>query len=123
MSQTPEQAREQANATLAALYTNITNWDEALLNQAIDAIAGDGRPFSMNDVRAVLPELAHGTAGLYFHSLVRRRNPRQVDTVGEEPSTAPSTHGKPIKVYVLTPERREAIAARRAARADQRRAA
>ncbi|MFF4791905.1 hypothetical protein ACFY2M_19550 [Streptomyces sp. NPDC001276] len=112
---TPEQAREQANATLAALYANVTNWDEAILNQAIDAIAGDGRPFSMNDVRAVLPELAHGTAGLFFHSLVRRRSPRQVDIVGEEPSTAESTHGKPIKVYVLSPERREAIAARAAA--------
>lgn len=116
---TPEQAREQANETLAALYANVTDWDEAILDQAIDAIGGDGRPFSMNDVRAVLPDLAHGAAGLYFHSLVRRRNPRQVDIVGEEPSTAASTHGKPIKVYVLSPERREAITAR----AEQRRAA
>lgn len=112
MTATPDQARTQANELLATLYENVTDWDTALLDQAIDAIGGDGRPFSMNDVRAVLPELAHGAAGLYFHSLVRRRNPRQVDIVGEEPSTAESTHGKPIKVYVLSPERREAIAAR-----------
>ena len=112
MTLTPEQARVQANETLAALYANVTDWDEAVLDQAIDAIGGDGRPFSMNDVRAVLPDMAHGTAGLYFHSLVRRRNPRQLDIVGEEPSTAESTHGKPIKVYVLSLERREAIAAR-----------
>jgi hypothetical protein len=109
---TPDEAREQANATLAALYANVTDWDAAILNQAIDAIGGDGRPFSMNDVRAVLPDLAHGAAGLFFHSLVRRRNPRQVDIVGEEPSTAESTHGKPIKVYVMSAERRAAIAAR-----------
>jgi len=119
MTLTPEQAREQANAALAALYANVTDWDTALLNQAIDAIGGSGRPFSANDLRAVLPELAHGAAGLFFHSLVRRRNPRQVDVVGEEPSTAESTHGKPIKVYVLSPERRESIAARN----EQRRAA
>jgi hypothetical protein len=112
MTLTPEQAREQANATLAALYANVTDWDEAILNQSIDAIGGGGRPFSMNDVRAVLPELAHGAAGLFFPSLVRRRTPRQVDVVGEEPSTAESTHGKPIKVYVLSPERREVITAR-----------
>lgn len=119
MTLTPEQAREQANATLASLYANVADWDTAILDQAIDAIGGDGRPFSMNDVRAVLPELAHGAAGLFFHSLVRRRHPRQVDVVGEEPSTAESTHGKPIKVYVLSAERLEAIAAR----AEQRKAA
>lgn len=112
MTLTPEQAREQANEALAALYANVTDWDTALLDQAINAIGGDGRPFSANDLRAVLPELAHGAAGLFFHSLVRRRNPRQVDIVGEEPSTAESTHGKPINVYVLSPERIEAIADR-----------
>ncbi|MGW0920165.1 hypothetical protein ACWD3J_14245 [Streptomyces sp. NPDC002755] len=109
MTLTPEQAREQANAALAALYASVTSWDKAILNQAIDAIGGDGRPFSMNDVRAVLPEVGHGAAGSFFHSLVRRRNPRQVDVVGEEPSTAESTHGKPIKVYTLSVERRNAI--------------
>jgi hypothetical protein len=119
MTITPAEAREQANATLATLYANVTDWDEALLNQAIDAIGGDGRPFSANDLRAVLPELAHGAAGLFFHSLVRRRSPRQVVVVGEEPSTAASTHGKPIKVYTLSAERLDAISAR----AEQRRAA
>ncbi|MFJ4785076.1 hypothetical protein [Streptomyces sp. NPDC088794] len=112
MTLTPEQARIDANEALAALYANVTDWDEAVLNQAIDAIGGDGRPFSANDLRAVLPELAHGAAGLFFHSLVRRRNPRQVVVIGEEPSTAESTHGKPIKVYRLSAERLDAIAAR-----------
>ena len=112
MTSTPAEAREQANAALAALYANVTTWDEAVLNQAVDAIGGDGRPFSANDLRAVLPELAHGTAGLFFHSLVRRRNPRQVVVVGEEPSTAESTHGKTITVYVLSEERLAAITGR-----------
>lgn len=119
MSLTPEQARNEANETLAVLYANVTGWDTAVLNQAIDAIGGDGRPFSANDLRAVLPEQGHGAAGLFFHSLVRRRHPRQVDVVGEEPSTAESTHGKPIKVYRLSAERLDAINARQ----QQRRAA
>lgn len=112
MTITPAEAREQANATLAALYATVTDWDAAILNQAIDAIGGDGRPFSANDLRAVLPDLAHGAAGLFFHSLVRRRNPRQLVIVGEEPSTAESTHGKTIKVYVLSTERLAAISER-----------
>lgn len=108
MTLTLEEARTQANELLAAMYATVTQWDTALLDQAIDAIGGDGRVFSMNDVRAVLPDMAQGTAGLFFHSLVRRRNPRQVIAVGEEPSTAESTHGKPIKRYVLSPARIEA---------------
>ncbi|WP_255951599.1 hypothetical protein [Streptomyces odontomachi] len=115
MTITPDEAREQANQTLAALYANVTDWDTAVLNQAIDAIGGDGRPFSMNDVRNVLPDIAHGAAGLFFHSLIRRRNPVQLIVVGEEPSTAPSTHGKPIKVYKLAPNRLAAARAERRA--------
>lgn len=105
MTPTPEQARIEANRHLATLYATVTDWDTALLDQAINAIGGGGRPFSMNDVRAILPDTVQGAAGLYFHSLVRRRNPQQLVIVGEEPSTAASTHGKPIKVYVLSAER------------------
>ncbi|MFI2349746.1 hypothetical protein ACH492_22365 [Streptomyces sp. NPDC019443] len=112
MTLTPEEARTQANELLAAMYATVTQWDTALLDQAIDAIGGDGRAFSMNDVRAVLPDMAQGAAGLYFHGLIRRKNPRQLIVVGEEPSTAESTHGKPIKLYVLSDARLEAIAAR-----------
>lgn len=108
MTLTPDEAREQANELLAAMYATVTDWDNALLDQAIDAIGGDGRAFSMNDVRAVLPEMAKGTAGLYFHGLVRRRNPQQLIVVGKEPSTAESTHGKPINLYVLSAARLEA---------------
>jgi hypothetical protein len=108
MTLTPDEARTQANELLAAMYATVTQWDTALLDQAIDTIGGDGRVFSMNDVRAVLPDMAQSTAGLFFHGLVRRRNPRQLIVVGEEPSTAESTHGKPIKRYVLSAARLEA---------------
>jgi len=100
MTITPEQARERADATLRALYRDVTDWDKALVEQAIDAIGDDGRTFSMNDVRDLLPDLAHGTAGVTIHGLLRRRPPLLVK-VGEEPSTAASTHGKRINVYRL----------------------
>jgi hypothetical protein len=115
MTLTPDEARTQANELLAAMYATVTDWDTALLNQAIDAIGGDGRAFSMNDVRAVLPGMAKGAAGLFFHGLVRRRNPRQLIPVGEEASTSEATHGKPIGLYVLSDARLEAIESRAAA--------
>lgn len=100
MTITPEQARDRADAALRALYSTVTDWDRALIEQAVDTIGDDGRPVSMNLLRDLLPDMAHGTAGLAFHSLVRRR-PSPLVKVGEEPSTSPATHGKPINVYVL----------------------
>ncbi|MBW1603440.1 hypothetical protein JJV70_15270 [Streptomyces sp. JJ66] len=87
---------------LRPLYASVTTWDTALLDQALLAIAADGEPVSMNDLRTVLPELAHGAAGLYFHGLVFRRHPRVLDIVGTTPSINPRAHGKPVNVYRLT---------------------
>lgn len=101
MTDTPSEARERADATLRTLYATVTDWDRALIIQAVKAIGADGRPFSMNTIRDLLPDIAHNAAGLVFHSLIHRRNPRYLIVVGEEPSTLPNTHGKPIKVYVL----------------------
>ena len=97
----PEEARDRADAALRSLYATVTDWDRALIVQAIETIGADGRPFSMNTIRDLLPEMAHGAAGLVFHGLIRQRNPRVLVKVGEEPSTSGPTHGKPINVYVL----------------------
>jgi hypothetical protein len=123
MTITPEQARQQANATLAALYATVTDWDEALLDQVILAIAGDGQPFSMNDVRIVVPEDACKRAGLYFHSLVNRAHPKILDCVGDVVSINRKARGKTVHTYQLTAAGREFIEERRAARIEQRKAA
>lgn len=110
MSITPEQARDRADATLRALYATVTDWDAALIRQAVEAIGSDGRPFSMNEIRDLLPGLAHGTAGLYLRSECCRKSPLLVK-VGEVTSTSPATHGKRICQYVLAeyaPRRRAA---------------
>lgn len=123
MTITPEQARVAANATLAALYTTVTDWDEALLDQVVLAIAGDGQPFSMNDVRIVVPEDACRRAGLYFHSLVNRAHPKILDCVGDVVSINRKARGKTVHTYRLTAAGREFIEERRAARIEQRKAA
>ncbi|MFE3657229.1 hypothetical protein [Streptomyces sp. NPDC059165] len=123
MTLTPEQAREQANALLAAMYTDVTDWTEAILDQALLAIAGGGRPFSANDMWAITPEMGRGPAGLYFGALSRRTSPRVLVKVGDEPSVNPAAHGKPVNLYLLTAEGREFIENRQAARAEQRKQA
>lgn len=123
MTLTPDQAREQANATLAALYANVTDWDEALLDQAVLAIAGGNRPFSANDLWAVLPPMGRGAIGLYFSSLSKRRAPQVLEHVGYEPSVNPKAHGKPVNSYLLTSEGRRFLEGRRSARTTGRAAA
>ena len=123
MSLTPEQARIEANETLAALYANVTDWDEAVLDQAVLAVAGGNRPFSANDLWWIVPELGRGIAGLYFSALAKRRNPLVLQHIGYETSVNPRAHGKPVNTYLLTSEGRKFIEDRQAARTIQRKQA
>ena len=112
---TPAETREQANTTLALLYANVTNWDTALFDQAVLAIASDGQPFGMNDLRTVLPEDACKRAGLYFHALINLEHPEVLRHVGDVRSINPKAHGKKVGVYVLTLAGRKFIEERRQA--------
>lgn len=123
MTLTPDEARTQANELLAAMYATVTDWDEALLDQALLAIAGGNRPFSANDLWVIVPDMGRGAAGLYFGSLARRRSPNALIKVGEEPSVNPKAHGKPVNLYLFTAHGRALIQQRQAARVEQRRAA
>lgn len=123
MTFTPEQAREEANATLAVLYATVTQWDEAVLDQAVLAIAGSDRPFSANDLWAIIPPMGRGAIGLYFNNLSKRRTPHILRHVGYEPSVNPRAHGKPVNTYVLTAEGRRFLEDRRATRSRGRAAA
>lgn len=123
MTKTPEQARAESHQLLAALYANVTRWDEAILDQAVLAIAGGNRPFSANDLWAIVPEMARGTVGLYFGALSRRTAPRILHHIGYEPSVNPRAHGKPVNTYLLTAEGRKFLEDRRATRTEQQRKA
>ncbi|MEH0552527.1 hypothetical protein [Streptomyces sp. B21-101] len=123
MTMTPEQARTEANKQLAALYANVTDWDRAILDQVVLAIAGDGQPFSMNDIRTIVPEDACRNAGLYFHALVNTEHPVILQPVGEVRSINKKAHGKKVNTYRLTRAGRKFLEDRQAARIEQKRAA
>jgi hypothetical protein len=120
---TPNEAREQANAYLKTQYSAVSTWTTAVLDQVVLHLADGDHPFSMNDIRVIVPEGSIHNAGLYFHGLARRRSPAALEVVGEEPSINIKAHGKGVKVYRLTAagrrlieERRELRQAARAAR-------
>jgi len=88
------------DAELAALIASVSDWDKALIEQAIHVFGAWGHPFSMNTFRDLLPEMAHGTAGLVILSMANRK-PRAIIEIGKVRSTSGPTHGKPIGLYVL----------------------
>lgn len=93
---------------LADLITSIpdADWDKRLIEQAIYLFAEDGRAFSMNTFRDLLPSMAHGVAGRVFLSLLFRKD-SPIEEVGTIRSTSPDTHRKRIDVYVLTDHGRQ----------------
>lgn len=86
---------------LEAHIASVSEWDKALIEQAIEIFGADGRPFSMNTFRDLLPEMAHHTAGLVFLSMVNRK-PKAIVEIGRVKSSSGPTHCKDIGVYVLT---------------------
>ncbi|MFE2324648.1 hypothetical protein ACFXD5_12135 [Streptomyces sp. NPDC059385] len=116
MDLTPEQARIKANEHLASLYSTVSDWTEAVYDQAVAEIAKDGQPLSMNDVRAVLPGAQHHQAGLYFHGLLMRE-PHLLTQVGEVRSANPKARGKKVYTYRLTVSPQRFLKIRRAERA------
>lgn len=94
--------RLRISAELAAFIASVSEWDKALIEQAIETFGEDGRPFSMNTFRDLLPEMAHGTAGLVFLSLINRK-PAPIVEIRKVRSTSGPTHHKEIGEYVLAP--------------------
>ncbi|MFD3520478.1 hypothetical protein [Streptomyces sp. NPDC058653] len=89
-------------AELEAFIASVSEWDRALIEQAIQIFGENGRPFSMNTFRDLLPEMAHGTAGLVFLSLINRR-PAPIVEIRKVRSTSGPTHNKQIGEYILAP--------------------
>jgi hypothetical protein len=128
MATTPEQARAWAANELRGIYSTVTQWDTAVLDQIVLHLAASGQGFGMNQIRTIVPEDVCRKAGLYFHALVGHdalhpNEPQLLRKVGEETSINPKAHGKKVNVYVLTRAGRKYIQDRQAARTEQRRAA
>lgn len=98
-----------------------SSWDQFLVEQAVFHFGQRHDEWSCNDLRDVLPELGHGFLGAAINSL--RTGGIIAHTGRMVPSTQVNTHGHRISVWTLTDKGRAIAAKRRAARAEQRRAA
>lgn len=97
-----------------------SEWDRFLVEQAVLVIGSRRDSFSCNYLRDLLPDLGPGFLGAAINSL---RSAGIIAHTGQMvPSTQANTHGHRIACWQLTDKGR-AIAARRAARAQQKRAA
>jgi len=98
-----------------------SEWSLFLVEQAVLHFGSQRAEFSCNDLRDVLPELGHGFLGAAINALrtggVIQHTDRMV------PSTQANTHAHRIAVWRLTGKGRAIAAQRRAARAEQRKAA
>lgn len=93
--------RPYTTPELDLLLSSVSDWDKALIEQAIQIFGEGGRPFSMNDFRDLLPPMAWGMAGRVILSMLNRKHP-PIREIAQVRSTAPDTHGKRIGLYVLT---------------------
>jgi hypothetical protein len=92
----------------------VSEWDAALVEQAVLHFGRGGREVSTNTFRDLLPEMAHGHIGKAIRNLARRKVIAPVPLTPEMPnipkqvkSTSGPTHGKPVNCYVLTEEGEE----------------
>ncbi len=98
-----------AHRYLTAMAARVTDWDTALIRQAVLGTAWlNGGKVSANDFRDYLPATSQGAVGLIIRQLPTKKHGaliRKATIQGHPitvPSTAESTHGKPIQVWELT---------------------
>lgn len=101
---------EEITAFLDGLADGVSEWDAALVRQAVLAVGVGRGEFSANDLRDLLPAEAQRVAGLVIRQLPARRHGHLIaraTTDSGHPktvrSTAASTHGKALQVWTLTP--------------------
>jgi hypothetical protein len=76
-----------------------SGWNKALIDQAIDVLAGTGEPFSANDLRVLLPDDLPGPLfGARFQHASRNRG--VIQPLSLTASSKKNTHAHPIRVWV-----------------------
>lgn len=71
-------------------------WDRRVIDQCIRAFVKQGRPFSANDMRPLLPEVRKC---LISRRLIAAQDERLIRYVGVTPSTLASTKSARVNVY------------------------
>jgi len=93
-----QKARDEGMSLAQVADEERGSWDSKVIDQAIEAFAEQGRPFSMNDIRPLLPEVRPSLIGVRFTHASRRGYLRKV---GLTPSLKRNTHLKPVTLWVL----------------------
>lgn len=105
--------RDDHLADIVARAERTSSWDRFIVEQAVFAFGLANNEFSANEMRDVLPDLAHGYLGAVINSL---RTSGVIEHTGRYvPSTQPSTHGHRIAQWQLSDKGRAIAATRRAA--------
>lgn len=76
------------------------DWDRAVIDQCIHAFVRQGRPFSANDMRPLLPAVRKC---LISRRLIEAQRQGLVRYVGVTPSTLKSTKSARVNVYAPIP--------------------
>lgn len=101
-------ARMERDAAInLAEEADLTGWDRKIIDQAIKAFARQGRPFSSNDLRELLPDVRPALIGARF---LAASNAGRIRKVGLTPSTKKNTHAKDVAVWVRANHAEEATA-------------
>jgi len=118
---TPNQ-RALVDAGWAAYHRSVQehgpsdDWDRKVIDQAIAALVMAGRPFSVNDLRPLLPEVRKC---LISRRLIEAQRTNQIRWTGTvTPSTLQSTKAASVKVYVPVEKPRSTSVTREQAKAD-----
>ncbi|MDN4174697.1 hypothetical protein QWY28_17175 [Nocardioides sp. SOB77] len=93
------EARAARDAGMAQATDNASDWDKALIDQAIGFFAQTLQPFSANDIRPLLPADVNcrGLMGAQFSAAYTRG---EIQPVGDLPSHKKNTHCKRINVWI-----------------------
>lgn len=98
-----EEARRRRDAGMAqTTAADVFGTDRKVIDQAIDHLADQGREFSANDLRELLPHVRQPLIGARVRAAAKARRIRH--TGRYTPSTLPSTHGHDIKVWAANTE-------------------
>lgn len=93
-----QKARDEGMSIAQVADEERGSWDSKVIDQAIEAFAEQGRPFSMNDIRPLLPEVRPSLIGVRFTNASRRGYLRRV---GMTPSLKRNTHLKPVALWLI----------------------
>lgn len=90
------------DAGIAVVEAASDDTDRAVIDQAITVLCERGGPFSINDVRPLLPAVRPSLVGARFLAASKRRD---IHRVGYVPASHTAGHCRPVTLWAAGPSR------------------